>query len=624
MATPDYAQVELDGMRFKVLGAVNVGAVDRFPPKLTVGDYSIDSNDLLSAWVISDSTGGHGVAELREGVDDNRYRFSRVYTRYPKQYTLPFATYRQAAAEQFPLGDMYYAGVGTYEYYAVRIGSMLYRDDVNTGLTVTGQPTDTAVAFAGTAATKLLYIPQGTNGYTTYNRGAGTLTNNLGDLMKAFVLWDNKIVAIDVNGQLYYATTAAATTSWTSYGSGGKLDSDFIPYKLHVYPNQAGNPTVYVVTDQAVWAFDPDSPRLYRIPNLESVHPRFGYASEVWRSNFYVAAGMDLLEFNGNVIRNIGLSRDDGLPWLHQGYIVALAAGQNALYAMVAAGGLDAAGTLSSNVLDIHEWSEYGWHCTSSIDTGSGRAFRSLAVSRALGTYRLRFGAGFGAWYQALPETFANPREDIANLGGFKYGYIGSSPAAYNYAFESGRFDANMEGYQKIANAVQVHVRSIGATQTVVVKYRVNADTAYSTLGTVTAAGFTTLQFGAPDAYGVYPGLPFYAIEFRMELTGTAADEGTTQVVESLVFSFLKLQNPSLSWPMQIDLSGPFQGNSPDQMRTKLTALRTANRFFALKHLGQTYRVRIAGMSGTEEPGKDTRGQVTLNVLEIPTMLGVA
>lgn len=640
---PDpYGEIVLDGTKFPLLSTSKpqVSAVDRFPAKVTVGDYSIDSNDLLSAWVLSDLTGGHGVADLKEGVDDNRYRIGTIYTSYPNQWVKPYGINKSVigSGSVFPLGDLY-AG-GSYKYYAAS-GTDLFEDNVDTTQNLAGVPASKAVAFRGTGAATFLYVPLGNNGYAVYDPTGPTFANINGagdtDNFQAFCLWDNKIIGITNGGQLYYATAAANPTVWTSYGADGKLDNAFEPKALHVFYNRAGEPAVHVVTADGVWVFDAATPRLYKIPDFESRNPYFGVASCVWRGELYVGAGLDLLAYNGNVVRNVGLSRDDSLPYRWSGYIRDLSPGQNALYAMVR--GVTSGG---SSRTSLHEWSGFGWHGLWYKDDSSAAV--RCHVSKAGTTYRLYWGlAGSGKhYYQTIPQNFTNPREDIYNAiqatgFGDLTGDTGLFPdpatgfdvgSTQVYFLETGRFNANMRGYRKVANAVELNVSNGVNYETVRVKYRLDSDNSWTTLGTAPSLGINLLRFGTADARGVYPGVPFESIEFRIEIEDNIPSpyiQSYTTVIESLVFSFLKVQNPSLAWTLTLDLTNEHNGLSPVQMLDRLTTLRTEDRFFALQHRDDTYRVRIAGVSGAEEAGyADHRGVYTVSVLEIPERLGLA
>lgn len=615
---PDWDEVLIDGWRFKLASPLQPVAVDRLPGKVTTGDYSIDSNDLLSAWVISDLTGGHGVADLKEGVDDTRYHFGDIYTRYPGQWTKPFqiANTNVSTGAFYPLGEMYYSG--DFKFYAVG-GTDLYEDLVDTTTNITGTPSSKGVAFRGTAAANYFFIPQGNNGYSVYLPGTGLTNNNGGGDpdFQAFCVWDDKLIGIDNTGQMHYTVTAAGTPTWTSYGTGGKLDSSFEPKSLIVYYNRQGESAVHIITDTNVQAFDANTPRIYPIPDFDSQHPYMGVAAAAWQGNLYVAAGMDVMEYNGSVVRrSIGLSRDDGLPFQYQGYVRDLVAGQNSLYAFVR--GQTISGT---TYYSVHEYSGIGWH-TVFLGSDAAKTPTRMVVTRADSLYRLYWGLSSSGtyFYQSLPVNFTNPREAIAATG-YNFGWNGKGNSSDPYYLETGKFNGNMKGYVKIANAVEVDVRTLPSGHTVVIKYRVNNDTSWTTLGTVSTTGHNVLQFGTL-ADGIYPGEDFEDIEFRVELIDPDRAQ-YTPVVESIVFSFLKIMNPSWSWTCQLDLTASHANQSPENMLAKIIELKNAARFFPMVHRDTTYRVRFAQVGGAEEVGQDFRGKYTLNILEIPTKLGV-
>lgn len=626
--------------RFKLAQPLQVTAVDRMVGKITIGDYTRDSNDLLSSWVISDLTGGHGIADHQAGVTDNRYRFGTIYTRYPSQWSKPYYITDSTIGSNavYPMGDMYYSG--TWYRFTVS-NNTLYQNTTSRGA-ITGPPADKGIVFAGTATQPLFYVAQGSNGYSTFDPSTNTLTNNNtgGDIdAQSFLLWDDKLLAIDNGNAMYYATTAAATTTFTAYTLGGttvRLPRQYEAKKLHAfYSGRTGDLVPYVVTDQNVWMFDPEVPAFKPVPDFESVHPRFGIASAVWRGELYVSAGMDVLAFNGDVIRNVGLSRDDGLPFRYQGWVRDMVSGQNALYALVVGATIS-----STTYYSVHEWSGFGWHCiyTGSVSSGT---VSEMALSRAGDTYKLYWGhtVGGAIYNQQLPETFTNPRESLAeyeyanlilgdftnevNAGGFDY---------FNttYYLETGFNDFGMRGYRKIANAVQINIpTAIGnSSETLTVKYRIDNTEAWTTLGTTNTPSYRNVfQFGTVHSdSGLYQGIGFEKIEFRIEIADYLQQPfiySTSMSIDSIVFSFLKLMNPSESYNAVVDLTDTWHDYSPAEQLDFLEDQRTAAQFTFMKYQDTWKRVRVAQMTSIEASGQDTRSQVQLSIVEVPTTLGL-
>jgi hypothetical protein len=78
-----YSEILLAGMAFKLRSPLGESNLATFQRKLVIGDYTQDSNPLLSAWVISDLSGGLGVEDMNEASDATRYRIATLYPRYP-------------------------------------------------------------------------------------------------------------------------------------------------------------------------------------------------------------------------------------------------------------------------------------------------------------------------------------------------------------------------------------------------------------------------------------------------------------------------------------------------------------------------------------------------------------
>lgn len=638
--------------RFKLQVPLQPQAVDGFSGKVTIGPYNIDSNDILSSWNIMDLSGGHGIENHDEGVTDNRYRFGNLYTRFPGQWSKPYqiSTTTLGTGRIRWLGDQYYNGT---TYRMADSGAVLYQNTTSRGA-LTGAAYGLGVSWGGTAAQALFYIPQSASGYSTFDPSTNTLTNNNGGGdpdARSFLVWDEKLLVLDKDGYIWYATTAAATTTFTHYTLGGnnvRIDPAFEPYRLHAFYNRTGDQVPYVITRENVWGFDADTPRFYQIPDFEGQHPRFGRASCVWRGKLYVSSGMSVLEFDGEVIRTtMGLDRDDGLPYNYSDHVISLTPTQNALYALV-----HGISFFGDTYHSVHEYTGFGWHC---IFTEINANVPQTIVSSSAGdTYHLYWGlSNAGTIYsQELPVAFTNPREAI-EAGGVLMGDR-TDPVVIDFTdyfeeffyLETGRFDANMAGYRKIANAVEMDVRSIDERladftdtpiEAIRLYYRVDEDTDWTLMyhsdgaapssTTITTPGHHVFQFGPYDPDGTYIGVDFETIEFRITLTGLIPVpyiQSTSAVIRSLSFSFLKLMNPSLAWTANLDLRDDYHDASPQVLLDELTELRTLPRFFSIQHRDRIYRSRMTGMQTSEEGGNDERATARCSFIEVPFVLGIA
>ena len=81
-----YSEIILNGMALPLKsGTMPESNLAVFQRKMTTGDYSKDSNPLLSSWVISDLSGGNGIYDMNESSDSTRYYYGNMYTRFPAQ-----------------------------------------------------------------------------------------------------------------------------------------------------------------------------------------------------------------------------------------------------------------------------------------------------------------------------------------------------------------------------------------------------------------------------------------------------------------------------------------------------------------------------------------------------------
>jgi len=69
-------EVELNGVRYPILSKVRPSLISQFPSKIVIGDYSKESEQIASSWVISDQRGGILVEEMEESIHQGRCLWS--------------------------------------------------------------------------------------------------------------------------------------------------------------------------------------------------------------------------------------------------------------------------------------------------------------------------------------------------------------------------------------------------------------------------------------------------------------------------------------------------------------------------------------------------------------------
>jgi hypothetical protein len=395
---------------------------------------------------------------------------------------------------------------------------------------------------------------------------------------------------------------------------------------LLMYYDRQNVPTPYAVTDRSVWAIDLSGPSLYQTELQFPPHRDQGLGVTVWRGDLFTSVGMGVFRYNGDVVSSIGLDRDHGLPAEVRGRITDLCNEYNSLWALV-----EQANVVTSSLEEVweydtfdeeistnptstrttlHQFTGFGWHCMWESESGDSSPTWAMVTS-VNNVYRLWWGSGVYAATMQLPIDFANARA-LIETGDYEFAESG-----YLY---TGHFDAGMNNYIKIANALRIRARHMEHGGSIRVAYYCGcAETpAEVELGTVTANGDTVLYFGDTDPItGKNSGTPFREIELRFYIE-RGAEEEYAPLIETCVMTFLKVMPGSLSWTGQVDMTASFMGNSPTVMHDKIDELLMSSRFFTLEHRDQAYRVRLAMTSGADFTGHgDRRSTRTINLLEI-------
>lgn len=666
----------LDDVPFPVV-SVNYTDLSRFEPKITIGDYSKESDQLLSSWIQSSWSGGALVDEHIEGATDSRFRFSTLWTRSPGQLTLPPEFHRVAEGGSVLDGATDIRVIGDYDgdFYVSANGRLVeitmnplscpnypLRPSVDVGA-LGGQAAGRGVVYQG----KLL-IPLGLAGLGTYDAATATLTVDATKPVVSLVLWDNKCFALQADG----AVIIHDSTTWGAPAAARTLPSDRRPRHLVWFYDRGGNPTVFVVTDRDLWAWDAVAdvlhPTRLRIPP----HSANGLGCAEWRDDaLYYTAGLGVYRYTGTgTISAIGLDRDDGLPTriahhlgnqqfgFSGGRIIDLVPEHNMIVAHVQGettidttalpqegeweagpfeGGQDLTATPPVAWSAIMLWNEAGWHCLRVADRPTqvqAPTPPSLFVSTSSDEYVL-FAVEDGVLRQTfLSREFFGPRQLVQK----NTDAVGPEQYARWFAdagfHETGRFDAGMMAFPKLASHFEVNVWNPNdglpwagpepstPAPAIHVFYRTDrSPTSWTHLGDVTSYGRTRLGFGK-DGDGFYRGEPFDWIEFRYVFDNAPYNQHRPPVIDSTVLKFIKLPLEGRSWVFVLDLdlpdNGTFFDHGANELRDHLSALTASDSFTRMVHNNQTYRVRVSQAQGAESTGYFAGKAVTINVLHVP------
>lgn len=611
-------------------GIIREQNLARFQGKITNGDYSFDSDPLLSVWVMSSFTGGIGAEYLKEGVDDENYWTGSLETRYPSMLSLPSETLAfdgptPGTANAYPLADF---PAGSPNLIAM-FGTDLARwDNVDEEFdyldTLAAEPTNKAVEFDG-----VLWIPLGLGGYATVT-DVGVVTDHTDLDIVAFCLWDNKIAALTYDGTL--RIRAGIGDAWEADDDALHLPSGHLPRNLLVYLNQQGDPTIHVITHRDVWAYDRDNSLLFRTHLQYPRHPDQARASTVWRGeNMYVSVGIGVHAYNGGVVSSMGPDGRYGLPAQLRGRINDLEPEYNSLIAVVE-------GKLISNDEDqnVHlmrptyidemrsfksysarstvlRYSGYGWHPIWESPQPDGLPTWAL-VSEADGEYRLWWGYGGKLYRQEMRVTFHNPKAGMQ---------VGVDRFAPSGSLVTGWYDADMPGFLKLLSHMEITTIDVhGNGQpggTVKIEYQKDDDTGWTLLGQTDRVGRRVLPFtvspGEKSDIFSY-GMSIRRVRFRITLE--SADPYSSPLVESILLKFIKIPLSSMAWTIDIDLTQKrgFMGNGIEDIAEFLYGLQSGNSFHEMIHQDESYRVRVAQATREARSGRDTRSVMVLSVVE--------
>lgn len=640
----------INGKELPIMGPVSVQDLARWASKITNGDYSYDSDQTTSTWVMSSLTGGIGNEKLKEGVDDETYWTGNLETRYPGMLTLGAYTHEMpspagGASAAYPISDYPARSPSLYAAFDTTLSRW---DDINRTFVVAG-------TLAGVPANKgvdydnRLWIPLGENGYAIWD--GTTLTNITTGTehldVVAFCIWDNKLAALTTDG---FIRLRFGATTWEAALPALQLPSGAVPRNLVVFVNQQQEPTIHVITNTDVWAFDRENNHLYRTQLQFPAHPDHGRASTNWRGeSLYISVGLGIHSYNGGIVASMGPDGRYGLPSHLRGVITDLEPEYNALIAVVqgqqASSDYEQQYRVTGSQYEQNEqpfrgtnarscvlrWTQSGWHPVWEAPTAEGLPTWAY-VSRADNKYRLWWGYADAMHYQELPYTFHNPKAGME---------VGVNEFAPTGSLTTGWFDADMVSHYKTALHAEVLTEDVFGTGqptgTVSVYYQLNDDPGWVHLGTTSQVGRAVFPFGVrPNEYGhdFSYGQGFRRIRFRFDMAAPMVpdfdnpDENApyvparhlSPVMNAFLLKFYKVPLSQLSFTFTVDLqqSEGFMGMGTKERSRFLRQLASGNEVAVLVHRDEEYRVRITQTMGNETTGYDLRAGMQVSALELP------
>jgi len=589
--------------------------------KVTFGDFTADSDMLISSKIWRSLVGGMNAQRLREGVDENNYAFSSGWdTLYPNQFGLLPQTVEVPGAP-YPLGEFNNAVM-------LASASALYSWDESTDAKSSSLGAlDNPPVYRGVEFNGKFFIPQSV-GFQAWD-GASVAAQNTTVKAICFEIWDDKLYAITSDKKLYMSTDGSV---WSLEYT---IKSHIIPRKLKLYMDNSNEEALFLATSRGLYAWD-DLAKKFVVTRLGPSlppHPDNGLAVAHWRpgEDLFYSAGMDIYRFTGNAVSpTVSINDRDGLPVPYRGKVVDLCEGHNALYALTQ-GVQEATPYVSAKEFDpgqnndppfevsltearniVVQWNGYGWH---PVDVPAATGTPTwLLISGAANEYRLWWGIGSSCYTQRLSRTWLKPKQKAEAVEG-EYQTSG--------ILELGRFDAGMQMFDKVMSHLEIRAEVFDpSVHTVYPMYRTDADETWRQLSAVYQQGNNICAFGneiLDDGTVFSFGEVCKWIELRLH--GSTQDDTKNFVIDSIVLKFIKRPLESAAWTYDIDLMTNQQWDrSALEIKDELDDFSVNPRFVRLRHGSNTqrsHRVYVSRNQGHNQTGDDPRGGRSITLAQI-------
>lgn len=618
-------EILLYGHRYRLASdtKVQVSLATKLPEKQVFGDYGDSSNPTFSTWTIDDLRGGSGLLQY----SDTKKQLNRFY-------------------ESTFMNTLWANAITVADEYDSTTFSSPAAVPANTDLNVltklsgrligiwgtatapyyynSGSWTVTAVALGGTVQAKpteflgSLYYPLGSYGYATqtaYNANATNVAAGAADpAAQDFVVWDNKLYAIDTANVLWVSATGAGG-SWTSKVNVLPVDLDVdYPYsRLVIYRDRTLEPVIWVLTHEGPFTWDETSDRWYR---QDFSHPYFRYPAVrrstgiVWHGSLYVQTGpLDVYKLtmtaDGLQVEDVSMSKDDGL-FSQNSVITDWEQNNEGIYCLVSRNEEFSDVDAEQHLMMYHEG---GWHPTLWLGTGEATAtLRTMVILHNSSGRRLYF---------ALGTTSATKVVGWLDLATQRQNPVTSDTK--RFTISDGQlwtpfFSADYPGQTKLAVQARVKLRGASATDYVTPKYQLNGDvvTASTALSAVTANTEQTLRMGTNNV-----GVEFKSIRWHLLFT-TDATVTTAPKLEYIALDYLRIPPTWKGFIVQIDVrENDPEARSGSQVIADLwTAIGTATlgTFGFRDDSGNinSYLVKVLAPQGEENTGLNEQGRYVL------------
>ena len=613
-------EVYLNGNYYPITRPVQQVLASIYPAKVTIGDTTRDSQARTSVISWSDFRGGIGVERMEGATDVDRSWFSTCSLRYKRHLVLPAKTISvsnsNATGESLDILQEFNGAL-----YGIWSDKKVYKYE--SGSDTFGSALDTLPDIATDALEVrmggTLYLVIAHTGGYTYTSNASSFTDDTADT-KFLAFWNDKLWGISNAGQLWYASTLGSETN------DAKLPlPDGHVTDLFVARNASGNPILYAMTKEGLYAHDSTNALWVETQLALPFHNENGKGSIRWRDSVYIPAGLGIYKYingtNSAVVSVIGPDKDHGLPSDYRGSISKLLGTHNDLIALVdgtlTPSNVDMFASGESHVMDdttgystVLGYNEMGWEVKwASSGTDQGKKITAGFVSDVGGTltatnpYRLYWGFDGALYYQQLQSDVINPTQVV------NYNYEDNVDGIHYTPW----FSADQVEVDKLALKLKVETADCNSNQTVKIEYGTDYTESYTTMGTITSNGITTYTFGSSL------GTTFRSIQFKITLATNTKVVSPDMI--SLTLEYRKKLDTKFGWSVNIDINKTYKGSSSKAMRSNILSAIQSNTLLEFTYrddssTNRNYYVDITNAQGLEETAYDERGTTQLLLTE--------
>ena len=424
-------EISLNGVFYPVASPPKAHVVSVFPQKVTIGDQSKDTEQIASSMIFSDARGGIGIDVMDPSRDTDRAWWSTANLRQKGHLTLPSLATETTA----PVTDERVLVIGDLggAIYAVWGGNVYKWNDSgatwgSSVQTLTHKPSDllTARLNAPNGGETLLIATTFEIDYST--DGASWDRDNTN--ARYLALWDDRLWAIDEDGQLRYLPPGIALGGTWTTDAQLPVPNKFVT-NLFVGQDTSGEPILYAMTRVGLYAHDAANVRWVETQFTIPFHERAGKGSTKWRDGIYSSVGSSIYRYQvgsgGATISPVGADRDDGLPADRRGDVIQLVGSHNDLLALV-----DAAAA-NPNRLQLSDMDLSGWTAGSGFTVAADISDRKEGVASSVTTPSSGASTGDVAAYHNI---------EVRDLSDFGYLSFWAKAVGNDLDYDPGAGDA--------------------------------------------------------------------------------------------------------------------------------------------------------------------------------------